>query len=161
MFPIQVSVLPLFIILKKLSLLNKLPGMILVYASGISLSVYIFQKFFRTVPTALDESARLDGASEFRIFAQIILPLCKPVISTVALITAVGEWNDFYMPMVLLGGKSVRTLPLAIYNYLNEFIKYMNVSFAAVMITLIPIIVIYFLFSNQLVEGITGGAVKG
>ena len=98
MFPIQVSVLPLFIILKKLSLLNKLPGMILVYASGISLSVYIFQKFFRTVPTALDESARLDGASELRIFAQIILPLCKPVISTVALITAIGEWNDFYMP---------------------------------------------------------------
>ena len=161
MFPIQVSVLPLFIILKKLALLNKLPGMILVYASGISLSVYIFQKFFRTVPMALDESARLDGASEFRIFAQIILPLCKPVISTVALITAVGEWNDFYMPMVLLGGKNVRTLPLAIYNYLNEFIKYMNVSFAAVMITLIPIIIIYFLFSNQLVEGITGGAVKG
>ena len=119
MFPIQVSVLPLFIILKKLALLNKLPGMILVYASGISLSVYIFQKFFRTVPMALDESARLDGASEFRIFAQIILPLCKPVISTVALITAVGEWNDFYMPMVLLGGKNVRTLPLAIYNYLN------------------------------------------
>ena len=161
MFPIQVSVLPLFIILKKLSLLNKLPGMILVYASGISLSVYIFQKFFRTVPTALDESARLDGASELRIFAQIILPLCKPVISTVALITAIGEWNDFYMPMVLLGGKNVRTLPLAIYNYLNEFIKYMNVSFAAVMITLVPIIVIYFLFSNQLVEGITGGAVEG
>lgn len=161
MFPIQVSVLPLFIILRNLSLLNKLPGMILVYVSGISLAVYIFQKFFRTVPLALDESARLDGANEFAIFSRIVLPLSKPVVFTVALITAVGQWNDFYMPMVLLGKKNVRTLPLAIYTYLNEFIKYMNVSFAAVIITLVPIIFIYFLFSNQIVEGITGGAVKG
>lgn len=160
MFPIQVSVLPLFIILKKLALLNKLPGMILVYASGISLAVYTFQKFFRTVPMALDESARLDGASELCIYARIVMPLCKPVISTVALITAVGEWNDFYMPMILLGGKKVRTLPLALYSYVNEFIKYMNISFAAVVITLAPIIIMYFCFSNQLIEGISGGAVK-
>ncbi|WMJ89945.1 carbohydrate ABC transporter permease [Anaerocolumna sp. MB42-C2] len=160
MFPIQISVLPLFIILKKLSLINTMEGMILIYAAGMSLPVYIFQKFFRTVPKSLDESARMDGAKEFAIYSKIVLPLCKPVIFTVALIISVGEWNDFYMPMVFLGKKSCRTLTLAIYNYLNEFLKQMNVSFAAVIITLIPIIIIYFLFSNQIVEGLTGGAVK-
>ncbi len=160
MFPIQISVLPLFIILKKMSLLNTLGGMILVYAAGMSLPVYIFQKFFRTVPKSLDESARIDGAKEFTIYLKIILPLCKPVVFTVALINSVGYWNDFYMPMVFLGKKTCRTLTLAIYNYLNEFLKQMNVSFAAVIITLIPIILIYFLFSSQIIEGITGGAVK-
>ena len=77
-----------------------------------------------------------------------------------ALITAVGEWNDFYMPMVLLGDKKTTTLTLAIYRYLGQFAKYMNQAMAGVVITLIPIIIIYFLFSNQLIEGITGGAVK-
>ncbi|MDO4284445.1 MAG: carbohydrate ABC transporter permease [Eubacteriales bacterium] len=161
MFPIQVSVLPLFLILKNLHLLNNLAGMIVIYAAGISLPVYVFSRFFHTVPVSLDESARLDGAGEFTIFVKILLPICKPVIFTIALITAIGEWNDFYLPMVMLGKKSVRTLTLAIYKYSTEFLKYMNVSFAAVVITLIPIILMYCLFSRQIVEGLTGGAVKG
>lgn len=161
MFPIQVLVLPLFIILKKFALINTLRGMILIYAAGMSLPVYIFQKFFRTLPVSLEESARLDGAGDFKIFLRIILPICKPVIFTVSLITAVGQWNDFYMPMVILGKKSTMTLTLAIYKYLSEFLKNMNVSFAAVVITLIPIVIVYCMFSTQIVEGLTGGAVKG
>lgn len=161
MFPIQVSVLPLFLILKKFAMLNTLRGMVCIYAAGMSLPVYIFQKFFRTIPASLEESARLDGASEFTIFRKIILPLCKPVIFTIGLITAVGQWNDFYMPMVFLGKKSSRTLTLAIYRYLSQFLRNMNVSFAAVVITLLPVIVLYCLFSKQIVEGLVGGAVKG
>lgn len=161
MFPIQVLVLPLFIILKKFALINTLRGMILIYAAGMSLPVYIFQKFFRTLPVSLEESARLDGAGDFKIFLRIIIPICKPVIFTVSLITAVGQWNDFYMPMVILGKKSTMTLTLAIYKYLSEFLKNMNVSFAAVVITLIPIVIVYCMFSTQIVEGLTGGAVKG
>lgn len=161
MVPVQVSILPLFIILRNLGLLNKLSGLILVYISGISMSCLIFQKFFRTIPTALEESARLDGCSDLRLFFKIILPITKPVIFTMALITAIGQWNDFYMPMVLLGNKNVTTLTLAIYRYVGQFTKYMSESMAAVAITLIPIIVIYFVFSSQIVEGLTGGAVKG
>ena len=80
---------------------------------------------------------------------------------TVALITAIGQWNDFYMPMVLLGKRSTYTLPMIIYQYIVQFTKHMGESMAAVIITLIPIIVLYFLFSSQIVEGISGGAVKG
>lgn len=161
MVPVQVSILPLFLILRQMGLLNKLSGLILVYISGISMSCLIFQKFFRTIPKALEESARLDGCSDLRVFFRIILPITKPVIFTMGLITAIGEWNDFYMPMVLLGNKNVTTLTLAIYRYVGQFTRYMSESMAAVVITLIPIIIIYFAFSSQIVEGLTGGAVKG
>lgn len=161
MVPIQVSVLPLFLILKQMSLLNSIYGLILVYVSCISFPCFIFEKFFRTIPVALEESARIEGASDLKIFFCIILPLCKPVIFTIALITGVGLWNDFYMPMVLLGARENQTLTLAIYVYLTQFMRNMNVSFAAVIITLIPVIILYFAFSSQLVEGLTGGAVKG
>lgn len=161
MVPVQVSVLPLFLILKNIGLLNKLPGLILVYMSSISLSCYIFQKFFKTIPAALEESGRLDGAGDFRIFFRIIVPISKPVIFTMALITGISQWNDFYMPMILLGGNNVKSLTLAIYQYIGQFTRYMSESMAAVIITLIPVVIIYFLFSTQIVEGLTGGAVKG
>ncbi|MDE6962549.1 MAG: carbohydrate ABC transporter permease [Lachnospiraceae bacterium] len=161
MVPVQVSILPLFLILKKIGLINKLPGMILVYMAGISMACFIFQKFFRTISVELEESARLDGAGDFRIFFRIIMPVSKPVIVTMALITAIQEWNDFYMPMVLLGSKNTRTLTLSVYQYMGQFMKYMGESMAAVIITLIPIIILYFVFSSQIVEGLTGGAVKG
>ena len=161
MFPIQVSVLPLFVMLRKMQLINTLLGMILIYAASISLPVYIFQKFFQTIPVSLEESARLEGASEFTIYLKIMLPLSKPVLATIGLITAVGRWNDFYMPMVFLGKKSTYTLTLAIYRYLQEFLRNMNISFAAVVITLIPIIILYCVFSKQIVAGLVGGAVKG
>ena len=147
MVPVQVSILPLFLILKKIGLINKLPGMILVYMAGISMACFIFQKFFRTISVELEESARLDGAGDFRIFFRIIMPVSKPVIVTMALITAIQEWNDFYMPMVLLGSKNTRTLTLSVYQYMGQFMKYMGESMAAVIITLIPIIILYFVFS--------------
>ena len=161
MVPIQVSVLPLFLILRTIGLLNNLLGLALVYVSGISMGCFIFQKFFQTIPMAMEESARMGGAGDFKIFFRIIVPLCKPVIMTVALITAIGQWNDFYMPMVLLGKRSTYTLTLIIYQYIGQFTRHMGESMAAVIITLIPIIVLYFLFSSQIVEGISGGAVKG
>ena len=161
MVPMQVTVLPLFLIFQKLHLLNTLTGMILLYGSGISLSMFIFSRFFKTISKALEESAKLDGANDFTIYTRIILPVCKPVIFTVSLIVSVGYWNDFYLPMILLSKKAKYTLTLVIFNYLGQFVKRMDVSFAAVVITLIPVILLYCFFSNQMVEGITGGAVKG
>jgi raffinose/stachyose/melibiose transport system permease protein len=161
MVPVQVTVLPVFLILRTFGLLNHLLGLILVYMSGISMCCMIFQKFFRTIPKELEEAARIDGCSDFRAFFTIILPITKPTLFTMALITAIMEWNDFYMPMVLLGKKNVTTLTLSIYRYVGQFTRYMSESMAAVVITLIPIIIIYFLFSSQIVEGLTGGAVKG
>lgn len=160
MFPIQLGVLPLFIILRSLGLLNSLFGLMLLYAAGMSFPVFVFTKFFTTLPVSLEESARLDGAGDFTVFLKIILPICKPVLSTIALINFVTIWNDFYMPLVFLSKASVRTLTLGVYKYMEDFLKNWDAAFAAVIITLIPVIVIYFLFSNQIVAGLTGGAVK-
>lgn len=160
MFPMQLSVLPLFVILRTLGLLNNLLGLILVYGAGVSFSVFVFSKFFATISPSLEESARLDGAGEFTIYLKIIMPICKPVLSTIALINFVSIWNDFYMPLVFLGKANVRTLTLGLYKYMESFLKYWNVSFAAVIVTLISVVVMYFMFSNQIVAGLTGGAVK-
>jgi len=161
MIPIQLSILPLFVMLRNFGLLNRIEGVMLVYISGISLATFILQKFFRTIPASLEESARIEGASDFKIFRSIMLPLCKPVLSTLGLISLVMHWNDFFMPMVLLNTREHRTLTLAIARYLAEFVRRMDVSFAAVVVTLAPIIILYFVFNKQIVEGITGGAVKG
>jgi raffinose/stachyose/melibiose transport system permease protein len=160
MVPVQVSILPVFLILKSLHLLNNLLGLILVYISTISMCCLVFQKFFHTIPKALEESARLDGAGDLRIFLRIIIPVSKPVILSMALINGIIQWNDFYMPMVLLGSRATKTLTLAIYQYVGRFARYMSESMAAVVITLIPVVILYFVFSNQMVSGLTGGAVK-
>jgi raffinose/stachyose/melibiose transport system permease protein len=160
MVPVQVSILPVFLILKNLRLLNNLLGLILVYISTISMCCLVFQKFFHTIPKAMEESARLDGAGDLRIFLKIIMPVSRPVIFSMALINGIIHWNDFYMPMVLLGSSATKTLTLAIYQYVGRFARYMSESMAAVVITLIPVLILYFLFSNQMVSGLTGGAVK-
>lgn len=161
MVPVQVTILPLFLLLKQIGLLNKLSGLLMCYIAGISMSCVVFQKFFRTIPRALEESARMDGCHDVKAFFQIIFPISKPVIITMALIKAIGCWNDFYMPMVLLGDKKATTLTLGIYRYIGQFTRYMGETMAAVVICLIPIIIIYFAFSSQIMEGMTSGAVKG
>mgnify|MGYP002547047770 CR=1 FL=1 len=107
------------------------------------------------------ESARIDGARDFQVYLRIVLPISKPVISTVALISFVQIWNDFFMPLVFLTKTGVKTLTLGIYSYSANFLANWNKIFAAITIALIPIIIIYFLFSEQIVEGLTVGAVKG
>jgi raffinose/stachyose/melibiose transport system permease protein len=160
MFPIQLGILPIFIILRTLHLTNTFPGMILVYMANMSFFVFVFAKFFETLPNSLYESGKIDGAGEFRIFAQIMMPLAQPVIATMALIKAVNIWNDFYMPLVILTRSEVRTLTLAIYNYLSDFFANWHLVFTAVTVALVPILIIFFLFQRQLIEGITAGALK-
>jgi len=160
MFPIQLGILPLFIMLTKVHLNNTLFGLILLYAANMSFDVYVFSKFFKGVPNSLSESARIDGANEFAIFIQIIMPLSKPVLFTAGLISFVQIWNDFYMPLVFLTKPSVRTLTLAVYTYMSNFLAKWNYVFAAVSMALVPIIIVFFLFSDQIVAGLTGGAVK-
>ena len=161
MVPVQVTILPVFLMLKKMGLLNKLAGVLFLYIAGISMSCIVFQKFFKTLPRELEESARMDGCHDVKLFFRIIFPIAKPVIVTMALIKAIGCWNDFYMPMILLGKKNTTTLTLGIYRYVGQFTRYMSETMAAVVITLIPIVILYFAFSTQIMEGMTSGAVKG
>lgn len=161
MFPIQLGILPLYIMLSRIHLTNNLFGLALIYTANMSFPVFVFTKFFQELPMEVIESARVDGASEFMIFRKIILPISRPVISTVGLLNFVTIWNDFYLPLVFLTKPSVKTLTLGVYNYTANFLANWNKVFAAVTVALIPVVIIYFLFSEQIVEGLTGGAVKG
>lgn len=160
MFPIQLGILPLFIMLTKMHLNNNIFGLTLLYAANMSFPVLVFSKFFRGIPQSLSESARIDGARELKVFLRIILPMSKPVLFTMGLINFVTIWNDFYMPLVFLTKQSVRTLTLAVYTYMANFLANWHLVFAAVVIALLPVIVVFFCFSDQIVAGLTGGAIK-
>lgn len=161
MFPIQLGILPLFIILKNLSMTNSLIGLALVYAANMSFSVVVFSRFFNGFEYALLEAAKIDGANDFQSFLYLVVPIMRPVIFTVALLNFIMIWNDFYLPLVFLTKSTLRTLTLGIYSYTANFLSNWNKVFAGVAVALLPIIIIYFFFSERIVEGLTSGSVKG
>lgn len=160
MFPIQLGILPIFIMIRSMHLTNTFLGMVLIYTANMSLAVFIFSNFFRTLPNALYESALIEGAGEFTIFSRIMVPISKPVFATVGILNFVTIWNDFYMPLVFLTKKNIKTLPLGIYSYMNNFLANWHLVFAAVTLALIPVMIIFFAFSRFLISGLTAGAVK-
>ena len=160
MFPIQLGILPIFIIIRNMHLTNNFLGMILIYTANMSLPVFIFSNFFRALPNAFYESAVIEGAGEFTIYARIMVPISKPVFATVGILNFVTIWNDFYMPLVFLTRKEVRTLTLGIYRYMNNFLANWHLVFAAVTLALIPILIMFFAFSKFMISGLTAGAIK-
>ncbi len=160
MFPIQIAILPLFIIMRTLKLTNTFLGMILLYTANMSFSLFIFTQFFKELPAALHESAVIDGASEMTIFWRIMMPISKPVIFTVMTVSFVQIWNDFYLPLVFLAKRSLHTLTLAIYQYLANFLAYWNFVFAAATLALIPVIIVFLVFSDQIISGLAAGSIK-
>ena len=161
MFPIQLGLLPLFVIMTRLHLNNSLVGLSLIYAANLSFSFTVFSKFFSSFPVPLLEAARIDGASELGIFVRVVIPVTRPVIFTVALLNFVMIWNDFYMPLVFLTKSTMKTLTLGIYTYTADFLSNWNKVFAGVAIALLPIIIIYFFFSERITAGMTSGSIKG
>lgn len=160
MMPVQLSILPLYLMLSRLKMTNSFLGLALLYAANLSFSFLVFNQFFLQLPQAMIESAHIDGASDMCIFWKIVVPVSKPVFSTVGLLQFVMIWNDFFLPMVFLPKKSAHTLTLAIYSYTGNFLKNWDKIFAAATIALVPILIIYFLFSEQIVAGLTAGSTK-
>ncbi len=161
MLPIQLKLIPLYSLLKSLHLMNTFLGVIIINISGLSLPVFILATFFKTLPHELYEAGKMDGASEFKVFYHIMMPLARPIIATVALLTTFSVWNDFFLPLVVLSGKDHFTLPLMINSYTSALLQNWSYLFAAVTLSIIPIILIFVLFSKQIIEGIASGGVKG
>lgn len=121
MMPVQLSILPLYLMLSRVHLTNSFIGLALVYAANLSFPFTVFYQFFAQLPEAVIESARIDGAKDFKIFTSIVVPISKPVFATVGLLQFITIWNDFFLPMVFLTEKSKQTLTLAIYSYTWQF----------------------------------------
>jgi raffinose/stachyose/melibiose transport system permease protein len=160
--PLQIALIPLFINLRTLGLINTPLALIGPYtAFGLAFGTYVMKGFFAGLPSELDEAARLDGAGEFRIFAQVMLPLTRPALATVAIFVFLQNWNEFLFALTFITEGRMRTLPTGIYALLSsEFYGNYPILAASLVLFSVPVLVLYFLFQQQFIEGLTAGALK-
>lgn len=162
MLPAQAISQPLFIIMRALHIFDTKQGLITVYsAMGIPMSFFVMVSYYKTISTALEESAYIDGAGFVRTFVSIILPLAKPGLVTIAMLQFINTWNEFYFALMLTSGDRARTVPIALNYYMGTFANNYSALFAAVIITVIPTIFVFILLQRQVMESLTAGAVKG
>lgn len=160
MIPIRLGTVSILRLVVALGLINSLTGLILVYtAMGLPLTVFVLQQFMRQVPSELKAAARVDGASEYRIF-WLVLPLVAPAVATVAVFTMIPIWNDLWFPLILAPGESTKTVTLGAQQFLGQFVSDWNAVLSSLSLAMLPIILLYLLFSRQLIRGLTAGAVK-
>jgi raffinose/stachyose/melibiose transport system permease protein len=160
MIPIRLGTVSILKLMVKLHLVNTLWSLILVYvAMGLPLTIFILTAFMKQIPKELKEAARLDGASEYRIF-WLVLPLVRPAIATVAVFTMIPVWNDLWFPLILAPGEKTKTVTLGAQQFLGQFVSDWNAVLSSLTLAMIPILIIYILFSRQIIRGLTSGAVK-
>ena len=160
MVPIRLGTVGILRLMVNLHLVNSLWALILIYtAQGIPLAIFILTAFMRQVPRDLKDAARIDGASEYRIYL-LILPLVRPAIGSVLAISMLPIWNDLWFPLILAPGEATKTLILGAQAFLGEFADDYNAVLAALTLAILPPVFLYVIFSRQLIRGITAGAVK-
>jgi raffinose/stachyose/melibiose transport system permease protein len=161
MVPLKLAIIPLFIQLTSLGLIDTQLGLILVYtAMGLPSAIFILTGFLRTLPFELEESARIDGASEGRIMWSIMLPLARPAMVIAGIHNAVPIWNDFFFPLVMVQTDRLKTLPQGLTIFMGEYNTEWGVLFAGLTLAALPITIVYMALSRQFISGLTHGAVK-
>ena len=161
MVPIRLGSVALIQLIAQLNLINTLSALILVYvAQNLPLAVFILSEFMAQIPKDLREAARCDGLSEYNIFFHIILPLLRPAMATVAVFTMIPVWNDLWFPLLLAPTGGKQTITLGIQQYLGQYITDWNSVLSALSTAIIPVLILYVIFSRQLIRGLTSGAVK-
>jgi raffinose/stachyose/melibiose transport system permease protein len=162
LFPIAVAILPLYISLRQAGLVDRLWGIILPQvAFGIPGNVLILRGFFATVPRELEEAAAMDGCSTAGFFVRVLLPLMRPALAAVTVLTMVYSWNDFFLPLLVLNKEQLWTLPLGIMQFQGQFGTDWARVLSFVALSLVPTIIFYLIAERQIIAGLTAGAVKG
>ncbi|MCZ8514247.1 carbohydrate ABC transporter permease [Paenibacillus filicis] len=160
MIPYQVMMIPQFLLMKQLGMINSHWALILLGAFS-PFGVFLFRQFFMSIPEELSEAARIDGLSEFGIYFRIMLPLTRPAIASLTIFTFMHAWNDFLGPLIYLNSDNLFTLQLGMQHFQSEHATEYGPLMAAAVSAVIPTIIIYFLAQDHFVEGISAGAVKG
>lgn len=162
MVPAMMFIIPQFMVARTLSLLDSLPGLVLVYTSGaMAFNTFLLRGFFESLPRELEESALMDGANHFTIFTRIIVPLSTPALSTVAVFSFLGAWDEYIWALTVITDAEKRTLPVAIANFRGVHATDWGLIFAASLVAVVPTIIIFVLFQRYFVQGLTSGAIKG
>ncbi len=163
MLPAQVTMIPMFILFRSFGWIDTLLPLVVPMFFGTPFYVFMFRQFFSQVPEALVEAARIDGCGHLRIWMQIMLPICKPVIAITAIFTFIFAWNDFLGPLIYLQSEDQMTLAVALNSFQNQYGDFREAHYlmAASIVTMIPCIVLFFVAQKQFVGGLSLGAVKG
>jgi len=161
MIPIRLGTVSILDLVVHLHLINTRSALILVYAAqGLPLAIMILAEFIRQIPGELKDAARCDGVGEFKIFFQIVLPLIRPAIATVAVFTMIPAWNDLWFPLILAPSDETKTVTLGVQQFIGQYATDWNSVLAALSLAVIPMLILYAIFSRQLIRGLTAGAVK-
>jgi raffinose/stachyose/melibiose transport system permease protein len=159
--PPQVMAVPLFMVARDLGLLNSRLGVAAIYAAtALPLSIFILRSFFLTLPPDLEDAARVDGCSRLVILTRIMLPLVRPGVALVAIFGFIEIWNDFFLALLLLREPSVQTIPLGLVVFFQQYDALWPLYFAALMTTILPVIIVFVVMQRQFIAGLTAGAVK-
>ena len=160
--PPQVMAIPLFMVARDLGLINTRFGIAIIYAAtAMPLSVFILRSFFLSLPSDLEDAARVDGASWPIILLRIMLPLARPGVALILIFGFIEIWNDFFLAFLLLRQPAVQTIPLGLVAFFQQYDSLWNLYFAALMITTLPVIAVFVVMQRQFIAGLTAGAVKG
>ena len=158
--PMQMTLVPLTLLMNALNLIDTLAGLTILYIGfGVPFGVLVMRGFFRTVPTAIIEAARIDGCSWFRIFYRIALPVALPAVVSLSILDGVATWNEFILAQIFLRSDENRTLPLGLVQFSTQFATQYDQLAAAVLISVVPIVLVFLFFQRYFVAGM-GGAVK-
>ena len=161
MIPIRIGTVAILEMMVATGLVNTLWALILVYtAQGLPLAVFILSEFMRTVSDDLKNAGRIDGLSEYTIFFRLVLPLVRPAMATVAVFNMIPIWNDLWFPLILAPAEATKTLTLGSQVFIGQFVTDWNAVLSALSMAILPVMVLYVIFSRQLIRGITSGAVK-
>lgn len=161
MIPIRIGTVAILEMMVSTGLVNTLVALILVYtAQGLPLAVFILSAFMKGVSDDLKNAGRIDGLSEYKIFFRLVLPLVRPAMATVAVFNMIPIWNDLWFPLILAPAEEVKTLTLGSQVFIGQFVTDWNAVLSALSMAILPVMVLYVIFSRQLIRGITSGAVK-
>nr|WP_255807833.1 carbohydrate ABC transporter permease [Cohnella mopanensis] len=162
LIPVYGLIVPLFLQFKIFGLYDKFYTLILPYiAIRLSLPIFLLESFIKTVPVELDEAAYMDGASTSYTMTKIVLPICKPIISTVIILTFLDTWNEFPFSLVLVTKSFLKTLPVGLTNFYGQYTSDYTTLMAAMVLSILPVMLVYFIFNKNIIQGMTAGAVKG
>jgi raffinose/stachyose/melibiose transport system permease protein len=161
MIPIRLGTVAILQLMVASGLVNTLLALILVYtAQGLPLAVFILSEFMKSVSADLKNAGRIDGLSEYTIFFRLVLPLVRPAMATVAVFTMIPIWNDLWFPLILAPAEGTKTITLGAQVFIGQFVTDWNAVLSALSLAILPVLVLYLIFSRQLIRGITAGAVK-
>lgn len=157
--PGQVTMLPVFLMLKEMGFINTywailIPGMASIFG------IFLIRQYALSIPDSLIEAARMDGATDFQVYWKVILPLCKPILITLAIFTFMGTWNDFLWPLIVLNDQEMYTLPIALANLMGEHVQDTELMMAGSVMTVLPVIILFIVLQKYYIQGIMMGGVK-